>query len=127
MKNTEKEVEAAPPIPVQNEKRITRPRKRVINSESEESGGESDKESRPASALQYSSEESEVENDIQKPAAKKVRRDKQVSNMQISKKGKITRQMKSELDYEIPERWKESGLLEAKNKRKHEIVKARLQ
>ena len=127
MKNTEKEVEAAPPIPVQNEKRITRPRKRVINSESEESGGESDKESRPASALQYSSEESEVENDIQKPGAKKVRRDKKVSNMQISKKGKIKRQMKSELDYEIPERWKESGLLEAKNKRKHEMVKARLQ
>ena len=127
MKNSEKEVEAAPPIPVQNEKRITRPRKRVINSESEESGGESDKEFRPASALQYSSEESEVENDIQKPGAKKVRRDKKVSNTQISKKGKIRRQMKSELDYEIPERWKESGLLEAKNKRRHEIVKARLQ
>ena len=127
MKNTEKEVEAVPPIPVQNEKRITRPRKRVINSESEESGGESDKEFRPPSALQYSSEESEVENDIQKPGAKKVRRDKKVSNIQISKKGKIKKQMKSELDYEVPEQWKESGLLEAKNKRKHEIVKARLQ
>ena len=127
-KNTEKEIEVFTPVPVQNEKRSTRPRKkRVVYSESEESGSDNEKECQPTLALQDSSQDSDTDKEIQKPKNKKVRRDKKVSNIQISKKGKIKKQMKSVLDYDIPDGWQNSGLLEAKLKRRQDMIDVRLQ
>ena len=127
MKTTGEESEVSNPIPVQNKERVTRPRKRVIYS-SGESGGDSEneKEYRPASVLKDSSQDSDFEEEVQISTTKRVRRDKKVSDIQKSKKGNIKKQTKSELDYNIPNGWERSGLVEAKAKRRQDLINTRL-